>query len=276
MSTEVERTLKAMAAERSSHLNRFAGREDFLRHLLTQFDSRKEAGGYLLLLGHEGSGKSALCAMLSQRLAARTSELPKSSQVERLVHLFPWLPGCLLCVCKQVASPAEVVEALLAQAELLLGESLREEASVDGSGVDFEAFVLPSGGLADPATAIQQLRSHAAQRMKRQQRWLLYAFEQIRQRFGQALIIVDAADELSLATLDFLPSVLPRGVSVLLSSRPGRLASWCSETLRALPIEMQHLSRPETALVTGIDDEISDAARQFNDRYLELSGELEL
>ncbi len=270
----VETLLQAIAAERRSHLAKFVGRGALLQSLRERLSRLREAGGYLLLVGDEGSGKSALCAKLSETLAA-TEPRPTSPLADdwpRLRHLYPWLPGCLLCHCKQAATPTEVVQALLAQVQAVLGEPLPPEADLDESSLPYDALVLPSGQLADGAAAAQQLRQRQAYRLKHQQRWLRYALGLVVQRFGQVVLILDAVDELRGSGLEFLPAPLPAGVGVLLSCRRGELAAWCSDKLAAQPVPMEHLSRQDTALLTGVSDELGEPARQFNDRVQKESG----
>jgi WD40 repeat protein len=84
--------------EQAAHLRTFAGREELLKRV-SEWVARSPQGGYLLLKGPPGQGKSALAAELARRL-----------QAER---------GCLLHMVKSHRNPRKFLPALLTQAARL-------------------------------------------------------------------------------------------------------------------------------------------------------------
>jgi WD40 repeat protein len=92
--------------EQEFHRRMFAGREPLLERLAEWMD--RSAGGYLLLLGLPGQGKSALMAEFCYREGKRR--------------------GCLLHMVKSHRNPLKFVPALLSQAAKLAGERLGTEA----------------------------------------------------------------------------------------------------------------------------------------------------
>jgi WD40 repeat protein len=90
-----DRTLPEVLAEQQSHLRTFVGREAELQRAAAWIDA-KGKGGYLLLLGPPGQGKSALMAELARREAEHG--------------------GCLLHMVKSHHNPLRFVPALISQA----------------------------------------------------------------------------------------------------------------------------------------------------------------
>jgi WD40 repeat protein len=109
-------TLPEVRAEQEYHLRSFLGREDLLREL-TEWIDRTTEGGYLLLLGPPGQGKSALMA----ELARRESDKARG--------------GCLLHMVKSHPNPLRFLPALISQAARLAGTRFGEEA-YRGDGTD--------------------------------------------------------------------------------------------------------------------------------------------
>jgi WD40 repeat protein len=102
-------SLPEVVVEQQSHLRVFAGRDEALREVGEWID-RQAAGGYLLLLGPPGQGKSALMARLAEQEGKRG--------------------GCLLHMVKSHRSPLRFVPALIAQAAKLAGTSFGSAAYV--------------------------------------------------------------------------------------------------------------------------------------------------
>jgi WD40 repeat protein len=100
-------SLPEVLQEQQSHLRLFVGREATLRGLSDWID-RKTEGGYLLLLGPPGQGKSGLMAELARREAERG--------------------GCSLHMVKSHPRPRRFVPALIGQAAKLAGASFGAEA----------------------------------------------------------------------------------------------------------------------------------------------------
>jgi WD40 repeat protein len=104
---ELERIRAGVRAEQQGHLAGFVGREDLLRELSAWIDSKSE-GGYLLLLGPPGQGKSALMAALAEREERRG--------------------GCLFHMVKSHPQPLRFVPALVGQAAELAQTRFGAEA----------------------------------------------------------------------------------------------------------------------------------------------------
>jgi WD40 repeat protein len=102
-------TLPQVRAEQEGHLRSFVGREHLLQEVAHWIDGKSE-GGYLLLLGPPGQGKSALMAQLSRR----------EEQPER--------GGCLLHMVKSHNNPLRFLPALISQAARLAKIRFGEEA----------------------------------------------------------------------------------------------------------------------------------------------------
>jgi hypothetical protein len=94
--------------EQASHLKTFVGRETVLMQLRSWVEASQD-GGYLLLLGPWGQGKSALLAQLVER-----------SKNEGL--------GCLFHTIKSKTTPVNILKFLIWQAEQLIGEPLSKTA----------------------------------------------------------------------------------------------------------------------------------------------------
>jgi len=71
-----------------------------------------DGGGYVLLTGPQGMGKSALTARLSEALNPSGDALGPDRI--RTQDDAPWLPGALLHMGKQSKVPVEIVQLLLA------------------------------------------------------------------------------------------------------------------------------------------------------------------
>jgi WD40 repeat protein len=104
---EADHELPAVRAEQETHLRLFVGREAVLGDVGGWID-RKAEGGYLLLLGPPGQGKSALMAELSRRVTQRG--------------------GCLLHMVKSHRDPRRFVPALISQAARQAGVRFGESA----------------------------------------------------------------------------------------------------------------------------------------------------
>ena len=97
----------------------FRGREKWLyelsQKLLTPSDSPKP---YILLNAHEGMGKSALVAKLTEELSANTSAIGRNAGLVKKTA--PWLPNLIIHFGKQANQPYEIFDLLLAQINTLL------------------------------------------------------------------------------------------------------------------------------------------------------------
>ena len=102
-------TLPQVHAEQKGHLRSFVGREALLEEVSAWIDGKTE-GGYLLLLGPPGQGKSALMAELARR----------ECQPER--------GGCLFHMVKSHNNPLRFLPALISQAARLAKTRFGSEA----------------------------------------------------------------------------------------------------------------------------------------------------
>jgi 8-oxo-dGTP pyrophosphatase MutT (NUDIX family)/tetratricopeptide (TPR) repeat protein len=93
--------------EQEKHLRSFAGREETLR-LISEWIDEKTEGGYLLVLGPRGQGKSALAAKLAHREQERG--------------------GCLLHMIRSHANPLKFLPSLISQAARASGARFGVEA----------------------------------------------------------------------------------------------------------------------------------------------------
>jgi WD40 repeat protein len=195
--------------EQTSHLRTFAGRAKLLANI-DQWIEETNEGGYFLLLGMPGQGKSAL---LSQLACRRGLDGDPSMADQRDG---PDTQASHLHMMKSHKNPRRFMQFLLWQAESLAGSPLGESA--------FQGDV-------------DDLRNA-----------LVGALEQVCKKHRRALIIIDALDELdhSGERINFLPENLPSGVRVVLSCRPEiplvkalerRLRRLSVETLPPLTIE---------------------------------------
>ncbi|PFB59137.1 hypothetical protein CN268_20030 [Bacillus anthracis] len=123
INSEVEFLISQVNSERTRHSNGFAAREDWVNLIVEKLegDLRTE-GGYLVLTGTEGMGKSALCAKIAERLC-RDREI-FGSNANYVRRNAPWLPGVLLHFGKSSKHPLEIVRSLVAQINTMLLQSI--------------------------------------------------------------------------------------------------------------------------------------------------------
>jgi 8-oxo-dGTP pyrophosphatase MutT (NUDIX family)/tetratricopeptide (TPR) repeat protein len=117
--------LPQVRLEQESHLRAFVGREPFLTSV-SEWIARDADGGYLLVLGAPGQGKSALMA----KLAERESEGA----------------GCLLHMVKSHRNPLRFLPSLIRQAAQLLDTPLGQPA-YQGDTDDLRNSLLKVAGL---------------------------------------------------------------------------------------------------------------------------------
>jgi hypothetical protein len=103
-----EYDLPEVWTEQQSHLKTFAGRTEWLQHLHAWVD-RTADGGYFLLLGPPGQGKSALLAQFAHAEGAGRTDAGR---------------GCLLHMVKSHKQPRRFLQFLLWQTARLLGAPL--------------------------------------------------------------------------------------------------------------------------------------------------------
>jgi len=289
---EIEGIARSVSSERGGHLSTFAGRIEWIRVLKQKLDEDPNIeGGYLLLTAEEGTGKSALCAKLTEALGPGDGTLGVSAC--RVRRLMPWLPGPVIHFGKSSKDPEEIVRFLLAQINVMViepvpfpaGLPFADPASFFRPMLERVQVVDEDCVFGEEAESIQKNRrrsgpnrsflpvraaeSEFASQMDQFRRTLYHALEVLVEERGPAVLAVDAIEETTIegSGLAFLPARLPSGVCGLLTGRPGTAVErWARENLNIIePITLRCLERPEIPLLTAIPD---DAAEQitFNDR----------
>jgi TPR repeat protein len=271
---DFDRLLRAVASERQGHLDRFVGRDDWLDKILGNLSDLKLHGGCLLLTAPEGTGKSALCAKVSESLALAGTILgPDATLVRRYA---PWLPGPLIHFGKQSSQLQEIVPLLLAQANSLL---LNRVTIPEPSALS-EAPFPDSVEFGKRDTKVNRLES-AVQRkaMERHRRSVLVAVDRLIEERGEAILLIDALEEISSdgEQLAFLPREFPPGAAVLLTGRADtKSVRFAKEYFaRVKEVSLTGLTRDEIPLLTNIPD-FSDSQRKFNDRVFDRTSGLPL
>lgn len=107
--------LSLINSERQKYLINFRGREDWLQQLIQKLS-------YIVLNGHEGMGKSALVAKITEELSVNAHAIGRNAGVVR--KNAPWLPSVIVHFGKQSNQPHEIIDILLAQINTLLLESI--------------------------------------------------------------------------------------------------------------------------------------------------------
>jgi TPR repeat protein len=300
-SRDIEDLLALLNSERMKHLDRFNGRKKWIADLIERLHGNPEsATPYLLLIGYEGIGKSAISAKLTEELSHNISVFGREASHVRKVA--PWLPTVILHFGKQSNHPNEIVRLLIAQANTLLLEPLplpdpkdytfgdTEIESMNNSLFpSLEGDRLPeqsssasedfknSTDIYDSQKHQQTERSRrkdAVSDMVRYRRALYLAFEKVAQERGPIVIIIDAIDEISATgrDLDFLPERLPNGVTALLTGRQNTKAvEWISNNREADKLRLTGLEGDEISLLTKIISSDGAAEARFNERVLRVS-----
>ena len=168
--------------ERQGHLRRFVGRAGFLESLELHLADAARDSGYVLLLGGEGGGKSAVVAALTQRLAERASLMGAGAGGAR--QSFPWIGGSLLFFGKQNARARDILESLIEQARLCLVDPPPRNAPETNLEFSFK----------------QHLRALQCER-------------------GRLIVVIDALDEVDDDLVKLLPASAPKEVVFLLTCR---------------------------------------------------------
>jgi hypothetical protein len=195
--------------ERQVHLEDHVERPRVLARIEAALD-RAQPGGYVLVLGGPGAGKSALLAELSRKLEAP----------------FHFL--------RSHRDPARFVPALVAQCDALA--TIGERSPPMRRGVE-------------------------ADELKNE---LVDALDALRAARGRACVVIDGLDELDRLepTLACLPTSLPTGCAIVLSSRPearwlhrlrARLAPLAEVELGPLDVDEVRLAIERWLLRRGID-----------------------
>lgn len=297
---EIEDLLALVNSERLKHLERFRAREKWIAELQRRLrDDSQLSNPYLLLIGYEGIGKSAICAKLTEVLSAGAARGRYAGGVKKTA---PWLPHILLHFGKQSNQPNEIVRSLIAQANTLLlrpvplpeaSDYIDPELETESFGSDI--FVqreskrtnsrarrndAPLPAISGSYKSAQQGQSGrprhkaATSELIQYRRALYLVLERITQERGPIVLIIDAIDEITTngGELEFLPERLPVGVSALVTGRHNTKAvDWLVSNREADRIRLAGLDRDEIPLLTQIDSLDGAAEANFNDRVLRAS-----
>jgi|GEM_PF-2007409 len=259
----LEVIVKTIASERRAHLALFAGRSLWLTRLQHELQRAKDTNEhYVLLTAPEGSGKSALIAKLTDVLGRQEGLL--GAHTVHVTRQAPWLPAVLLHLGKQSAQPREIVQLLLAQANTLL----------------MHPVILPPDNN-DPDADMPFVRGeteHSRQRsngqIDKERRLVVYrrvlyeALARLVEERGEAVLVIDALDEISMdgSDLAFLPDRLPPGAVALLTTRPeSHVLNWLKGNRPIQTLTLDNLSREEIALMLDLDEQSSKDVTRFID-----------
>jgi TPR repeat protein len=247
------------------HHERFVGREELLRDLSQRLLA--PAPRPLCIMGSEGRGKSALLSALIWRLAKSQKLLGAVSVSAQQAS--PWLPACLLHFGKKSRDPALILRSLLEQANALLIQPVIlpvRELSDLGMGamlLHHERLVPSSRWQREDqlealyATGAPQAAQRETSQVERLRGTLHAALVRLVEERGQALLVVDALDEISRdgTGLEFLPDV-PAEVGVLFSTRPHQsILDVIERRFRPQWVELPGLSTDDIAVLTRVSDQ---------------------
>jgi len=256
---EVEDLVASINASRVEELKTFTARNDIVEGIVGKLTGElRENGGYYLLTGSEGSGKTAICAQISDQLKGEKKHL---FQIDAsILHSAPWLSGQLLHFGKWESDPINILRLLICQANTLLLEPIelptREQFFNDFeqltmyneqskikyaiSGEHFTNFTHKSfnenvdilnnkafqdnvvkGPFSTQKNDVITSETESNE-LEEHKAILVKTLRKLTKEYGPIVLIIDALDEISNATenLSFLPRKLPEGVSALLTVRP--------------------------------------------------------
>lgn len=280
--------LTLVNSERQKHIMGFRGRERWLNELSQKLLlSSNSPKPYVLLNGHEGMGKSALVAKLTEDLSTNTPAIGRYAGLVKKTA--PWLPNLIIHFGKQSNHPHEIVDLLLAQINTLLLEPIEIE-QVRISLKDFlpkdtsRSSYLRADGESHYVTekpfssvfhqGIEETIKTEAYDFKLYRRVLYIALEQVVKEKGNIIFILDAVDEISLdgSELEFLPDILPVGVSAILSARESKIVKWLKDNRDVEVIRLKELEKSEIPLFTDVKNEDGEIQARFNERVWKASG----
>ena len=297
-SKEIENFLTLLNSERLKHLERFCGREQWIEELVTKLSSESNSSKpYFVLVGHEGIGKSAICAKLTDALSSNLNILGRHAEAVRKVA--PWLPNVLLHFGKQSNQQHEIVGSLIAQANTLLlaSDPIPLIAEDQSSGIEMKLLgsrLSTSQRRNDPSYFQDAKESSSlsdtynpysviAPNLKQQnatanainyRRALYLTLEKVSEERGPVVLLIDAVDEISGlgSDLEWLPERLPRRVSALLTGRQNtRAVEWLTNNREIEKLRLTGLQRGEIPLFTRIDSNSGAAEARFNERVWHVS-----
>lgn len=285
---------KIVDSERRVHLNRFKGRADDLRGVHDALEACRGVG-YVLITAEEGTGKSALCAKLSEEVNAvslRASGQAWGASAASVTSQMSWLPGAIVHFGKSGRDARTIAAFLLAQINSMTLEKfagvgdalgLQSLANTDDEERRRERLVersFPHAKDARPEADHAGMSSARPLEYGEQLRRSVYAgLDALAKERGDVVLIIDALEEISEdpSGFSFLPFGLPPGVAALITSRRNTPAvRWAEDTLHiAQRISLQYLKRQDISEMSRVPDDTPDR-RAFNDKLFSASGGLPL
>lgn len=309
---EAEDLIASIRVSRREEIKGFKARQDLVEKITGKLTGElRESGGYYLLTGIEGIGKTALCAKVSEQLLAKQDSLIEPDV--NIKQAAPWLPGQLIHFGKWASDPVRILRSLISQANTMLLEpedlpnhtpelqeldkmSFFNSSSQMKRAISGEHFGNYSKQLFSPAknfsnsstqenvvsipfnTNVINHSTNVRSELEIHKAIFNRALRKLTKQYGPIVIIIDALDEIttSLDNLEFLPRQLPPGVSALLTVRPNlEIEKWLTNYSSALvyPDQVGYIERREIPLFTGIDDFAGKEEEKFNDEiYLNSKG----
>jgi TPR repeat protein len=289
--------LSLINSERQKHLMNFRGRENWLQQLVQKLTSSSEKPKpYVLLNGYEGMGKSALVAKITEELSSNTHTIGRNAGLVR--KNAPWLPNAIVHFGKQSNQPHEIVDLLLAQINTLLLEPIDIEQvrmSLDdymhkelsryryfpAERPGFESLkTSESLNIDEKAYSLAQSQDSIIDPFRTEgfdftlyRRVLYLGLERVVKEKGAVILIIDAIDEISSDgnNLNFLPDLLPVGVSALLTARESRVIKWLENSRDVETIRIKEIEKKEIPLFTNVRDEDGEMQARFNERVWKAS-----
>ncbi len=290
----------------NSKLKFFKGRENDVNTIVNKLTGDlREGGGYLIVTGMEGIGKSALCAKVSEQLIQKNNNSLLMNQVQKDT---PWLPGQLLHFGKWEKNRLQIIRSLISQANAMLlrpvalpdakiggmeilpehylieedhfGQYGRTEEDFTNYRTDFENISTkkvgksPSGNVGDSYMEHNSVSTLFKKdeniEIVQYQSLLFSTLKQLVEQHGPVVLIIDALDEISKKPEDFsfLPESLPEGVSALLTVRPNLdIDTWFigRSRLGIEPYELKLIPREDIPKFTSINDHNGSEEKKFND-----------
>jgi TPR repeat protein len=284
-SQETINLISMIGNERQRHLANFRGRQKWVSELKSRLESiSSKPQPYLLLVGHEGMGKSALSAQITEAFSSTYMMGRHAGNVRKVA---PWLPNTIIHFGKQSSQPQEIVHLLIAQINTLLLTPVKPTSPSEYKQITTADYRAPSSfsqysrtqklGEAHYGTYVAEVAHQdkyiifqvEGTNLTQLRRDLYLALETAVRERGKVVLIIDAIDEISAdgTGLEFLPDTLPVGVSALLTARPDiRVVTWLQNNRDVSKIRLTELERNEIPLFTGLQDELGETEAKFNDR----------
>ncbi|MCH7321975.1 hypothetical protein LZ480_08725 [Solibacillus sp. MA9] len=271
---EAEDLIASIRVSRREEIKGFKARQDLVEKIVDKLtEELRESGGYYILTGIEGIGKTALCAKVSEQLLAKQDSLIESDV--NIKQAAPWLPGQLIHFGKWESDPVRILRSLIVQANTMLLEpedlpnhtpalqelekmSFFNSSSQMNRAISGEHFGDYSKQLFSPTKNLLNLSNPSTQEnvvslplntnvmnhptnvrseLEIHKGIFSRVLRKLTQQYGPVVIIIDALDEITtlLDNLEFLPRQLPPGVSALLTVRPNLgIEKWLTNYSSAL------------------------------------------